>query len=98
MLDIATTFTRANDDCWALVLVRVIGPWDWRNVRLIRIDSRGIPVPRQKSATGKVRLWLGWNGERLAVSWDSQWLTEVATDLAQEVVAWLKENVPKRTD
>lgn len=98
MLDIMTTFTRANGDCWALILVRVTTPAEWRNARLIRIDNQGVPIRRHKSTTGKVRLWLGWNGERLAKSHDSEWLTETATDLAPEVLAWLKQNVRKDTD
>lgn len=98
MLDIATTFTRADGDCWALILTRITAPAEWRSVRLLRVDDRGIPVRREKITDRRTRLFLGWNGERLAVSEDSQWLVGVATDLAAEVLAWLRVNVTFVTD
>lgn len=60
---------------------------DWRNFKLTtsRRDTR------------KVEWWLGWNGERLADSHDSQWLVEHKPEVARWVVKVLKP-LPSDTD
>lgn len=100
MLDIAATFTRHNGDRWALILRRYTAEPAWRNATLHKLDAEGRPVPKKCPSQPRkyTRLEVGWNGERLSECECTWWLRRRTPDLHDQLIDYLRKNVPKRTD